>query len=157
MKATTKASTLDFGGLIVSGAAPIVATATQFPVLIPKSAEATVSGVFILAVTVFGLLFALSTAVYMRRRNKAANRPKPPISLIASWGLVGIIFGIQSILPQAEIIALAWAAGATAAKGMSALGAAIVRRDVKRTEDNRNSAYEAIQAFASASGKGEKQ
>ncbi len=127
MKATTKARVLDWTGLGVSIAAPLVATGTQFPIFVEKGSSQTISGVFI-----FVLIIAMTPAIiFLHRQAQAGVKINVPYALIGSWALVAALFTLESILPQAEIIALSWAGGTSTGKVMTMIGHHIEKKDAK--------------------------
>lgn len=150
MKAKTKARILDWTGLGVSIAAPLTATAAQFPVFVENGASTTVSGVFLLV----AIVACIPLVIFAKRQVIKNPEKSPPYAFIVSWALVGGIVALQSILPQALIIATAWAGGTTTAKGMTAIGHHLENKEQKAILAKQESANNAILALANAQNEG---
>lgn len=96
MKNKTKGKLLQWGAVGLDFGAPLIATVTQFPVWVERSAGSTVSGIFV--------IFALISAIPIFR--KGANILKSP-SLVLLWAFLFATFvGIRSILDEMIIISL---------------------------------------------------
>lgn len=113
MKAKTKGAIFTGCGYAISAAAPLVATATQFPVFIEKSANATISGIFVLMCCIV----AIPMLLYVKRL-KTANRAiaKPPTA-ICFWALLlGGSVALEAIIQQFKFIGAAGLAGTCVAE-----------------------------------------
>lgn len=113
MKNATKGKVLTGVGYGVATVAPLVATASQFPVFVEKSADATLSGVFILVCCVV----AVPLLLYVKRlRANNSQIVKPPTAL-TFWILVLVgCLALEAIITQFKIIALAGIGGASVAE-----------------------------------------
>ena len=77
----TKRGTIKVIAVAIDVGAPLIATLTQFPIWVERSAEATVSGIF--------LVFALLSAVPLFKSFKRLLRsPSSPLM----WGLIFVFF-----------------------------------------------------------------
>lgn len=115
MTAKTKATVLTVSGYGISAAAPLIATATQFPVFVQKGTGATVSGAFILV----AIICALPMLWYVHRL-KAQNRtiPKPSTPLMI-WGIILVAsLALYQIIDELIIISASGVGGVVASKVM---------------------------------------
>ena len=90
----TKCGTIKAIAVVIDVGAPLIATLTQFPIWIERSAEATVSGLF--------LVFALLSAVPLFKSFKRLFRsPSSPLM----WGLIfAFLYSLRAILDEMLII-----------------------------------------------------
>ena len=90
----TKRGTIKAIAIVIDVGAPLIATLTQFPIWVDRSAEATVSGLF--------LVFAILSAVPLFRYFKKFLRsPSAPIM----WGLMlCFLLALRAIVDEMLII-----------------------------------------------------
>ena len=81
--------------LLIDIGAPLIATLTQFPIWVDRSAESTVSGLFV----AFALLSAVPLFKYFRGK---LSTPSAPIM----WGLsLALLAGLNAIIEEMILIA----------------------------------------------------
>lgn len=115
MTTKRKATILTATGYGLSAAAPLIATATQFPVFVEKGSGATVSGAFILV----AIICAIPMLLYLQRL-KAQNRtmPKPNTPLLI-WGVIlAASLALYQIIDELIIISASGCGGVVAGKVM---------------------------------------
>ena len=89
-----KAKLIKGGALMLDVGAPLIATFTQFPVWVERSAEATVSGMF--------LMFAILCSVPLLK--SAGNLLKSPSAPII-WGLMlAVLVSLRNIVDEMIVI-----------------------------------------------------
>lgn len=94
MKNTTKGKVIKGVAVGIDVLCPLAATLTQFPVWVDKSAEATVSGLFV-------LFAALSAIPLFRQIKEFVKSPSAPIV----WCVLFLLFvSLQSIISEMVIV-----------------------------------------------------
>lgn len=113
LKAKTKSTILTISGYATSIAAPLIATATQFPVFVDKGTGATVSGSFLLVL----LISAIPMLFYFKKLKESQRTlPKTNTSMLI-WGIVlAVTVAFYQIADELIIISSAGAGGAVACK-----------------------------------------
>lgn len=131
MKANHKATILTVSGYGISAVAPLVATATQFPIFVQKGTGATVSGAFLLV----AIICALPLFLYMRKLNKLQNKetPKPNTPMVI-WGVVLLAcLALYQIIDELIIIS---ACGMGGVLGQKILFLFAKRQTTTKKDDN---------------------
>ena len=94
MTAITKSRLLKASGLVIDVCPPLIATLTQFPLWVEKSAAATVSGLFL----VFALISIIPLFKWLKEKFST-----PSIKL--AWTVIFVvIYALRSIIDQMLII-----------------------------------------------------
>ena len=94
MTRQTKGNLLKYAGLGLDVGAPLVATLTQFPVMIERSAGATVSGLFV--------MFALLSGIpLVKHFGKSIKTPSMPVAL--SICFIALL-ALRSIIDEVIIV-----------------------------------------------------
>lgn len=115
MKNETKGKIITGFGYGIAGAAPLIATASQFPVLVEKGPKTTISGVFILMC----IIVALPMVIYVKKLQTANQKVVKPPNALSVWGLLLIgCFAMENIIAQFKIIAIAGLSGTGVAELM---------------------------------------
>ena len=90
----TKYGTIKAIAVVIDVGAPLIATLTQFPIWVERSAEATVSGLFVL----FALLSAVPLVKYYKR---ILRDPSSPLM----WGLIfAFLYAMMTIINEMVVI-----------------------------------------------------
>lgn len=119
MTRQTKGNLLKYAGLGLDVGAPLVATLTQFPVMIERSAEATVSGLFI--------MFALLSGIpLLKHFGKMIKTPSVPVIWLIGCGL---LLCLRSIVDEMIVICAVGALSNTAGAVMYKIGENIAGKD----------------------------
>lgn len=119
MTRQTKATILKSAGLGLDVGAPLIATLTQFPAMVERSAGATVSGLFV----VFALLSAIPIAKQIGKEVKT-----PSIPILWMIGL-GLLLCLRSIIDEMIIICAVGAISNIVGAAMYKNGEKIARKD----------------------------
>ena len=120
MTRQTKGSLLKYAGLGLDVGAPLVATLTQFPIMIERSAEATVSGLFVM----LALLSAIPIIKYFGSKLKT-----PSVTIM--WAIfLAATLALRAIIDEMVIVAAVGAAS-------NALGGVLYKLGEGMTEDKK--------------------
>jgi hypothetical protein len=122
MTRQTKGSLLKCAGLGLDVGAPLIATLTQFPVMIERSAEATVSGLFV----VFALLSGIPL---LKLFGKMIKTPSVPVIWLIGCGL---LLCLRSIVDEMIVICAVGAFSNTAGAVMYKIGENIAGKDTDK-------------------------
>lgn len=118
MKPKTKATVLTYTGYGLSAVAPLIATATQFPIFVQKGTGATVSGAFLLVALICVLPIFLYTQK-LKKQNRTMPKPNTPALI---WGIVLIAcIALYQIIDELIIISASGLGGVGASKIMFAI------------------------------------
>lgn len=115
----TKGKAIKISALCLDVAAPLIATATQFPIWVEKSSAATMSGLF--------LIFAMLSAIPFMKQIKTYF--KSP----SAWSMWCIIFVlatlVRNIIDQAVVICFVGLVANLAGAGLHKLGEKIESKE----------------------------
>lgn len=124
MKNATKGGILKGAALILDVAVPLLATLSQFPVWVEESAEASMSGLF--------LMFAVLSAIPFLKQIRAYLRNP------SAWVLWGILFGalvvLRNIMDQMIVVCFAGAVANLLGAGIYNLGKFVGNRPDKERD-----------------------
>ena len=112
MKRTTKGKIFKISALVLDVGAPFAATVLQFPVWVDRSADATVSGLFV--------LFALLSAIPFFKQIKAYFK-SPSVWVMWCIILVALV-ALRAIIDEMIVICLIGAAANVIGAGLYKLG-----------------------------------
>ncbi len=127
MKNVTKGKIIKAAAVVLDVGAPLIATLTQFPIWVNKSAEATMSGMF--------LLFALICAIPFFKQIKAYM--KSPAVPVMWWVMFGIFVILSNIVNQIVLICFVGGVANTLGAGAYKLGQFVGERpDKEKHYDN---------------------
>ena len=89
-----KGKLIRYGAVSLDVGAPLIATLTQFPVWVDKSADATVSGMFL-------FLAALCCIPFFRQIKEVMKNPANPVFWIV---VVGILISLRKIIDEMILV-----------------------------------------------------
>lgn len=96
MKNKTKGTIIQWTAVGIDVGAPLVATLTQFPAWIERSAGSTVSGLFV--------VFALLSAVPLFKKGKEILKSPSAVML---WGIcLGLLLALRTIVDEMVIVCM---------------------------------------------------
>lgn len=112
MQKTTKGKILKISALVLDVGAPLAATISQFPVWIDRSAEATISGLFV--------LFAFLSAIPFFRQIKAYF--KSPSAWVMWCIIFVVLIALRAIIDEIIVICMIGAVANVIGAGLHKLG-----------------------------------
>ena len=131
MKNSTKAALLKLVAVGVDVSVPLVATLTQFPLWIQKSAEATMSGLCL-------MFIGLSIIPFFKAIKDYFKSP-------SSWVVFGVLFTVllvlRSIIDQMLIVAFAGLVSNLIVAGLYAIGKRYDNKEDKKKQEKVDNGY----------------